>query len=499
MTQEELEFQIRLPALPELGPLVESFLLQILEIAGFDADARGRLVPRMLDLVLRIEEVVDEGSGDDRRPIDLLATIDPGRLMVAIREYGVPLDASTFAFEMASHEEIGWIQHGTDSELRFAIERPHAPIAVLESAEKREHQAETRSIDHDLEPSASSDDYRIRPYRAGDGISIARTIYETYGRDYPNPEMYDPSRIEQLNRCGRLSSVVCEAPCGTIAGAYALERPGLEAIGEAGQAVIDPRHRGHGLMKPMRREVERIGADLDLVGIYSQPTARHPISQRMNLRFGAVPTALCLGTTPGSAAFRAAVAGGTDGTMDSGRHSCFLYWHPLRSESPLRAHVPEPLARIVAALYQARGRDVTIETEPGSTSSDRRAACRTRYDAARGIAWIAVDHGVDPSMFDRIDAAIDALGEVPGIATIFVDLPIDDPGTIDVADRLLRSGLRPAGIGPGFQTAGCAHGPVEDVLRLQKSIAMVDLDGLVVEGELGEALRTLVLDPRWSP
>ena len=82
---------------------------------------------------------------------------------------------------------------------------------------------------------------------------------EAYGRSYPNPDLYVPDRIDLLNREGRLHSIICESPEGDVVGHYALERPNLGPIGEAGQAVIDHRHRGHGLMKPMRAAVEEAG------------------------------------------------------------------------------------------------------------------------------------------------------------------------------------------------------------------------------------------------
>lgn len=497
MPDAELDFQIRLPAMPELCALMRSFLLEVLEVADFDPADRETLADRILELLVRVERLADERAGDDLLPIDIAATVDPSRVTIVSREHGVPIDDATIGSRIDGIDEMRWVQHGSDSELQIVLRRPARPITVLETAKARESASNATQTDPVVDPKTTADQYTIRGYRKGDGIGIARTIYETYGRDYPNPDVYDPVRIDELNSTGRLVSVVCESPSGAMAGTYALERPGLERIGEAGQAVIDPAHRGRGLMRPMRAEIERIGQRLGLHGIFSQPTARHPLSQRMNLKFGSTPSALCLGTTPASAAFRAGVAGGTDEGKDAGRHSCLLYWHPLREEAPIRAFVPDPLAELVDALYAARGRDATVETSETSATPTRRSICTTHYDAVRGVARIAAD-ACDSTTTMQIRSAIQAISTVPGAATIFVDLPIDDPGTARVGSDLLGEGLRPAGIGPGFQTLGASDGPVEDVLRLQSSIAPVDLDGLVVEGELGERLRAMVLDPRWT-
>lgn len=497
MPDEQLDFQIRLPAMPELRGLIRSFLLEVLEVAGFTPEDRETLGDRILELLVRIERLADERAGDDLLPIEIGATVDPSRVTIVCREHGIPIDDATIGSRIEGIDEMRWVQHGSDSELQIVQRRPARPIEVLETAKAREAAAEATPADPAVDPSTTADEYAIRGYRKGDGIGIARTIYETYGRDYPNPDVYDPVRIDELNSTGRLVSIVCESPSGATAGTYALERPGLERIGEAGQAVIDPAHRGHGLMRPMRAEIERIGRSLGLYGIFSQPTARHPLSQRMNLKFGSTPSALCLGTTPASAAFRAGVAGGTDAGKDAGRHSCLLYWHPLQEETPIRAFVPDPLAELVEALYAARGRDATVETASTSAAPSRRSVCTTHFDATRGVARIAAD-ACDSTTTMQVRSAILAISAVPGAATIFVDLPIDDPGTARVGSELLGEGLRPAGIGPGFQTLGSPDAPVEDVLRLQTSIAPVDLDGLVVEGALGERIRAIVLDPRWD-
>ena len=69
-------------------------------------------------------------------------------------------------------------------------------------------------------------------------------------------------------------------------------------------------------------------------------------------------------------------------------------------------------------------------------------------------------------------------------------LPIDDPGCGHLATRLLDDGCRLAGIGPRFRRT--ADGG-EDVLRLQRIFAPVDEAGIVVEGDLGRELASLIL------
>lgn len=496
-----LELGLALPGLPELTPLVRDFAGRALDLARLEASRREGLLEGLLSAVRLVEEAL-ESEGDEGTPVELRATIAPDQIEFRILEHGVPLGEDLEAGPGSDiHRRIRpalvfdrtwWVQRGgVGSELHLVAHRDGSLARVLEEARQRLDEVHDAVAHADLAPSAHTGDYRVRDCTEEDGLAIARRIYEAYGRSYPNPDLYVPERIARLNREGRLHSIVCESPGGEVVGHYALERPDLGAVGEAGQAVIDHRHRGHGLMRPMRAAVEDVGARLGLLGIWSQPTARHPVSQRMNLGFGSVPSALCLGTTPAGSSLRGGVEGEReDAGASPERHSCFLYWHALAEEPPLVAHAPEALAPLLERLYAARGREVRLETAPSPVPSGH-GTLRSRFDAARRVAWIGLDRVTDGSL-DAVRAALEALESSAGAATLFVDLPIDDPGTTALAAELLASGLRPAGIGPRFRQVADAR-RAEDVLRLQKNPAPVDLAGLVVEGELGKALADVAL------
>ena len=115
----------------------------------------------------------------------------------------------------------------------------------------------------------------------------------------------------------------------------------------------------------------------------------------------------------------------------------------------------------------------------------------THFDSGRGVAWVTLDH-VTNGAFDGIQAAINAMETSASAATVFVDLPIDEPGCALLAENLMNHGLRLAGIGPRFRKVDddCR---AEDVLRLQLNVAPVDIAGLVVEGDLGRALADQVV------
>lgn len=497
-----IDLALSLPGLQVLNPMIDDFADRVLALAAISEPRRKKLHEALISAVELVEHALEQ-DGDVAMQLEISATIVPDSLEFRVLEHGKPLGDDLTEGATGSEirkrirpahvfDHVYWLQKGQEgSELHLVAHRDIAAIEVIDTYQQHLEEAHDAVAHADVHGSDATGDYHVRGYVAEDGLTIAKRVYEAYGRSYPNPDLYIPERIERLNNEGRLHSVVCTSPAGEIVGHFALERPDLGPIGESGQAVIDHRHRGHGLMAPMRAAVEAAGATFGLLGIWSQPTARHPISQRMNLKFGSTPCALCLGTTPAAATLRGSNT--SQQAIDpetSKRHSCFLYWHPLTEEPPVTAYVPQVLGDLITQLYVARKREAQVVTE-NVLPPEGHTILHTRFDAARGVSWISLDN-ITRGSFDAILAAIEAMKVSAGAATIYIDLPIDDAGAVFLATELLNAGIKFSGIGPRFRKVNDAR-RAEDVLRLQLNISPVDLDGLVVEGALGQLLADAVL------
>ena len=219
-----------------------------------------------------------------------------------------------------------------------------------------------------------------------------------------------------------------------------------------------------------------------LLGLWSQPTTRHPYSQRMNIARGSTPCGLTLGTTPGRVALR-----GSSETDHDLRYSCFLYWYRLDEEPPISLWVPSEFEEVVRAIYEERGRDVTIETTCTSPSSSKEHSdngVHARFDRGRKSATIKVGE-LHSNSLALVRGALRTLDDTVGADVIYLDLPITDPCCAWMARELGTDGFIFSGIGPRFLG--------EDSLRLQKLNAPIDVDGLVAEGELGTRIADLVL------
>jgi len=489
------EFRLSLPGLPELRHMVRTFAEQTFRFAGFGKKTVEQLAAAVGSAVRLVEAAVEQG-GDEDLPITIIVAVDAAAVEVSVLEQGRPLgdgDVNLLGSDIPERvrpakvfDRMWWIHRGPEgSELHLRRMRPHAEIRTLVAVAHRLEAEAMERTEH--QPVAQSPGYRFRPFRESDSLEVARSIYEAYGYTYPNPDLFFPERITALNATGRLRSLVAETETGVVVGHYALERPDLGPIAEAGQAVVHHDHRGRGLMQSMRSAVEDDGRRADLLGIWSQPTARHPFSQKMNLAFGSVPCGLSLGTTPASTVLR----GGNPSATTAARQSCFLYWHPLTPEKPLRAWIPESIAALLTALYAARGREVILETElrrPDTTDSAADAV-HVVFERARNVGRVWADR-IGADTVAVIQEATRVLHEAAGAEALFVDLPLDDPACAWAATTLLAGGFLVSGVGPRFHRRPTG---AEDTLRLQLPFAPIDREGLIAEGELGRMLVDLIL------
>ncbi len=485
------EFRLAIPALMEFETLVHDFLGRVVAFADID-DVESKSIIEAVSSALIFIEAGLEADHDIALPIELEASVDSHSLTIGIRETGAPQDDGSWQVEKGvSHslhevfDEVHWIQLGAlGSELRLRRHRPHPEISTLVEVH---HRLETKPLDHvaDSAGGASGSEatptYDIRRFQDGDEIEVARQFYESYGRSYPNPDLLYPARIRGMNGDGRLHSIVVENGDGVIGGHYGIERPDLGMVGEAGLAVIDPSNRGHGLLEKMRAFLVEEARGLDLLGLWSQPTARHPYSQKMNIKFGSTLCGLSLGTTPADVTLR-----GSEDEENPTRHSCFLYWLPLAEEPHLTASVPESMASLLGELYQARARGHRFETAlvPPGSSEENAATVRGRFNRARRSGTVTVSR-VDHMTLPLVRQLVSDLLEISGAEVIYADLPITDRSCAWLAEALVDDGFVLCGVGPRFLDG-------EDALRLQRLAVPLDFDELVVEGDLARRVTDFI-------
>lgn len=491
MKHHPYTFSLSLPGLPELGGDVRGFLRSAIEFAGFSRADTAEMVEKTCGLIGCLEQAI-EVEGDVALPLDIAVAITPDQVVISIVEHGIPMAEEDLEARQdrmrveveGVFDDHRWEQDGMEgTKVVLARTRPHPDIPLAETIQNRRSAHDHDQAEFEAGGKANPAEYTIRTFHEHDALAISRLFYRCYGRTYPNPDVYLPERLVELNASGHLLSVVSETADGAVCGHYAIERPNLELIGETGLAVVGPAHRGCGLMGRMRDLLHAEGARLDLRGLWCQPTTRHPYSQRTDLAHGTTPCALLLGTTPPETHLKKLAEDGSNL-----RHSCLIHWLPLAEESEIVVSVPDRLWPVTEAIYRQRGRNLVRHAPTGPPTNDADASViRTRIDPVRRLGWIEVPGEIDQTTKSRIIDAVDLLHQAGNVDVAYVDLPITSVHCAWLADELLSAGkLVFAGIGPHFES--------EDVLRLQRPYAAVDLDGLVLEGDLARMIGDMVIE-----
>lgn len=473
-----------LPAHIAALPLAQGFGRQWAEIAGFDA-------ARAAAIVLACEEafigIVGRAAQDGSEPVrisgsltalalaldfvdreappapadDVPPAVDPDRLEDA------DLSGIGRLLIRAAADEALWETLGRDgNRLRLVFHRPQAEVA---------QRAEPGALERfdDEAPLAPPQDYHVRTAsEESDWFQISRTIYRAYGYTYTNEDMYFPDRVRELNRSRRLVSVLATTLSGEVVGHYALELGGLgqvsadvRAIAETGMAVVDPAHRGRGLMERMRTCIESEARALGLKAVFGQPVTRHPYSQRVNERFGSRPCALSLAFVSDTARFRGIETGGTPQ-----RESCLMYFKSLVPPELRRIAPPAQHSAVLLDTYAECGLPVAIDDAVAPLEAHSRVSAH--YIAALELGMIRIET-IGADIAAALRTARNELTRQAGARVLYLTMRLTRPGCADACDAAERLGFFYGGLAPYFDEG-------EDVLRLQCVDTALDTGRLTI-------------------
>ena len=415
----------------------------------------------------------------------------PGAVVVRIDDPGMPW--RTEAMRVGGDSTVGRLlrAHTIDG-LHVSHRGRHGNRAeIVKNLPRSADDARSRFsvVDHRARvdaPAAPADKkVEIRRMVPGDAEALARCVYLSYGYSYDIDWIYDPAKIARMVASDRLTSFIGVAD-GEIVGHSALLRPSdASPVVEAGQAVVDPRYRGHHLFTSLKRRAVEWAAQAGLNGIYSEATAAHPYSQKANLALGASETGLLLGYIPSSVHYR-----GIETVVDGHRQSAVLFYLKTNDAQARPVFAPDRYWEVIDRIFRTGGLNGELNRvddlpEPGSSTE---VDVVNRRDHNQGIIAVA-KYGED---------LVSVVGERlrdfcrHGVDCVYVDLPLSDPSTAVLGDRLEALGFFFGGVFPNLR----AHG---DVLRLQYlNNVPVAHDDVEAASDLGRALLDYVLDSRAS-
>jgi anti-sigma regulatory factor (Ser/Thr protein kinase)/GNAT superfamily N-acetyltransferase len=399
--------------------------------------------------------------------IELTVREAGGKLEFIIRDHGLPQDVA--ALEKRLHDpsipasekivlhwpgaevvdELHWLGFGREGKAIQIIKWLHDEH-VTDQAD-----AAALAPFNDEAPLAPPQEYTIRRMLPEEAVQVSQLIYRAYGSSYLNEDVYYPDRVAALNASNTNISFVAVGADGRLAGHYALERDEPGPVVEGGQAVVDPAHRGRGLLDRMKDAALDEARRLNFVGVFGDAVTAHTRTQQSDIKHGAHLTCINLAIAPQSMSFR------NISTELPQRLTCALFFQwlqpaqGLQQTTPRTIFAPERHGPILTMIYDNLKCPVEFGTPIAPTGH---GTLTVEISSAAACAVLRADLlGADTAQLIR--HAKREIIEHSHVEVVYVDLPLADPGTPAIATELESAGFGFLGVAPHFSLRG-------DILRM---------------------------------
>jgi anti-sigma regulatory factor (Ser/Thr protein kinase) len=452
-----MQLQLLFPNAPQVLPSIGAFTRETLRQYPFDDATADQLAECVLAAAKNaIDHAYPAGEQGD---VKLSVTETHGKLEFLIRDDGLPQDVE--ALERRLHDsalpagvhaldwpgidavdEIHWIGYGRDGKAIQIIKWLHDNHIADDAGT-----AELAPFSEEA-PLAPPQAYEVRRMRPDEAVQVSQLMYRAYGNTYLNEDVYYPERVAAQDAAGTVISFVAVGDGGQIAGHYALERSVAGPVVEGGQAVVDPSHRGRGLLDRMKEAALAEAARLELLGWYADAVAVHTRTQQSNITHGGRLTCVDLAIAPRTQEFR------NISTHLPQRISCLLFFHWLTDPTHRMIYVPERHQSIVAEIYNKL--EAPMEFGHPAPAAGHGAI---RISIAADRATIRAEQlGGDTA--HQIRHAKREIVERSHAEVVYAELPLNDPATPVIAEALEEEGFGFLGVAPCFAPRG------DDLLRL---------------------------------
>ncbi len=317
-------------------------------------------------------------------------------------------------------------------------------------------------------------EYTIAPVTEDDAEDIARLIYRSYGYTYPKEEMYYPQKIKQALKEGKKFGVIVRTEKGEAVGYFAVLLSTDSNIGEVGEVVVSPKHRGKGLMKMMMKALIDMAKAKGLFGLFGEAVTVHTISQKVNAKYGFKSTALVLGFFP-PAKYKGF-------QHKEQRVSVIIDFLPLTERKEVKVYLPKEYSKILRKIYQNLGINV-INPQRKKQQLPEKSILSLWINYNFGSAVIIVrKFGKD--FIDRIKKKVEILNK-KGIKGVYIDLPLENPAIKEFVPALKKEGFIFSGLMPLFHKE-------KDYLRMQKVFEKFDFKQIHVFSQMAKTIKKRV-------
>ncbi|MBA2279871.1 MAG: ATP-binding protein [Acidimicrobiia bacterium] len=478
MTTRPFHAELTLPNDEAALPMARTFLGQLTDLAGLDADDAATVVEAAAEACGNVIEHAYEPG--EHGTVTLVGHVDAAGLVLGVRDQGLPFDPGATTVRRtadagqglsrvrAAVDSAEWINRGPEGkELRLVKRRPAAPVEL-------DPDADALVDDDESVPLAPEQEYEIRRFHPDDALGVSRVIYRNYGNTYFHVDCYYPERIVALNDNGELASAVAVSADGEVVGHYALERPGLTRVAERGMAVVSPAHRGRDLMSRMRVFIEDEARTLGLTGVWSVAVTKHVFSQRVNETFGSDVCGIMLAGGASSQQFRGL---GHEGDPPE-RTTWVVYFTYVQPPENALVHAPARHRAIIERIYA--GLELPVEWHDELRDPVGEGQLDVSYHRGLDTGTIKV-HQVGEDTVAEVRRSTRDLFAVTGAEVVYLELPLADPSTPLLLDEIEEVGYFLSGVGPSFAQDG-------DALLLQCVPLEVDFSRIEVANPFAREL-----------
>ncbi|MAI73379.1 MAG: hypothetical protein CMM01_21110 [Rhodopirellula sp.] len=393
-----------------------------------------------------------------------------GKFELTIRDDGAPQDIKKLEAELSQGpidlpslrnaiktgilDEMHWSALGPNGKALHLIKWLH---------DKSVQDNDSKQLSND-EPLAPEQDYVVRKSRPEEALQISQLIYRIYGNTYFNEDLYYPERVATQHANGKVLSIIAADQEGHLAGHCALEFNDAGPVAEVGQAAVDPRHRGRGLLNQMKDALDKEAQHIGLAGWYADSVTVHIYTQKSNAHHGGHICGVGLGVSPKNESF-AGIA-----KELSQRVSCVIYFHWVREPAERKIFIAERHQQIVSEIYENLGCPVQFGTAAPANQAHGTLSIKVNpraHFAAIHVTTLGQD------TVQNIRRAARELIELSHVEALVVELPLENPGTPDACEALEQHGFGFTGIGPHFTTLG-------DVVKLEYLVESLEKDPIKV-------------------
>lgn len=320
--------------------------------------------------------------------------------------------------------------------------------------------------------------YHIRQITPSDAEDIAKLIYRTYEYSYSKEDLYFPKKIEKTLSGKEKLGVITRSDDEKALGYFAILQKEDSNIAEVGEAVVSPEYRKQGIMSGMMEHLIEVAKKQRFETLFGKAVTIHPVSQRVNQKFGFISTGLMLLET------KNVVFKGFDEEYPQ-PVSVVLDVLPLQDHDPKNVYLPEKYRDLLIKTYDLLNIAIT-DKDPEDFEMAKRSDADIEINYSDSTSLIIINK-YGPDFRSVLQGILDSLVEQEDPNAIYLDLPLENEATPAQFKKLEGLGFIYCGLAPYFHRDN-------DYLRLQKVCANLNFDLVNVHSDFANEIKSFIAD-----